>query len=177
MAAVSRQEVAFQAYVALGPNRNLRDLHVDLAKQRQRGVARPPSLRTLEGWSSRFRWQERLAEIERRAREEEDQQHVERVKQHRERLRQEGFLLQQKGTEWLSEKVAAEVSAHEAIRAIDTGFKLEALSLGEATQRIAVDDEDQRLKGLSDDELELLIRQVRADKSKRRPGAGEETSG
>lgn len=176
MSASSRQDEAFQAYVALGPNRNLRDLRSALAAQR-RGSARPPSLRTLEAWSSRYGWQDRLAEIEHRARDEQEQQHVEWVKQHRERLRQEGLLLQTRGIEWLSEKLAAEVSAHEAIRAIDTGFKLEALALGEATQRIAVDDEDERLKGLSDDELELLIRQVRSDKSKRRSGAGEETPG
>jgi hypothetical protein len=162
MSASSRQEVAFQEYVALGPSRNLRDLRAGLAGRHQRGRGRAPSLRTLEGWSSRYRWQERLADIERRAREEQEQQQVEWVKQYRERLRQEGYLLQQKGIEWLSGKLAAEVTAQAAIRAIDTGFKLEALALGEATERIAVEDEDERLKGLSDDELELFIREVRA---------------
>jgi hypothetical protein len=76
----------------------------------------------------------------------------------------------------LKEKLAAEVSAHEAIRAIDTGFKLEALALGEATQRIAVDDEDERLKGLSDDELELFIREVRERLHQSEAAAGETTS-
>lgn len=176
MSAASRQEHAFTTYVELGPNRNLRLLEETLRANRG-GARRAPSLRTLEGWSAHYGWQERLIEIERRAREEQEQQHVGWVQQHRERLRQEGLLLQQKGIEWLTGKLDKDVSAGEAIRAVDAGFKLEALALGEATTRIAIDEEDERLKGLNDDELKLLIRQVRAHRAASGPAAGEETPG
>jgi len=79
------------------------------------------------------------------------------VKQHRERLRQEGLLLQQRGIEWLKNKQTDEVTAHEAIRAIDTRFKLEALALGEVTQRIVVEDDDERLRRLSDEDLKSAL--------------------
>lgn len=96
------------------------------------------------------------------------------MKQHRERLRQEGLLLQQRGVQWLQEKTANEVSASEAVRAIDTGFKLEALSLGEATERITVEeDQDERLQQLSDEQLELIIRYARHAHPGSAPGEGE----
>ncbi len=159
MGASSRQEQAFAVYLEMGPGRSL----VALARQlrTERGREQAPSLRTLEGWSGRFRWQERIGEIERKAREEVERQQVEWVKQHRDRLRQEGLLLQQRGIEWLKGKDADEVKAHEAIRAIDTGFKLEALALGEATEHIAMEVDDERLERFSDEELELLISQAR----------------
>ena len=162
MSASSRQEFAFAAYLAMGPDRSLaqltRLLRADPGRARLR---RAPSLRTLEQWSVRYRWQDRIAEIDRRAREEAERQHLDWVKQHRERLRQEGLLLQQRGIEWLRTKGAEDVKAHEAIRAIDTGFKLEALALGEATERISMEVDDERLERFSDEELELLIRQAR----------------
>jgi hypothetical protein len=64
-----------------------------------------------------------------------------------------------------------------AARAIDTGFKLEALSLGEATQRIAIEEDDDRLRRLSDEDLDLLIRQARAAQPGSSPGEGEAPSG
>lgn len=162
MGASSRQEQAFGVYLELGPDRSLAALAAALKKGLARpGMKRAASLRTLEQWSVRFRWQERIAEVERKAREEVERQQVEWVKQHRERLRQEGLLLQQRGIEWLRTKGAGDVKAHEAIRAIDTGFKLEALALGEATERISMEVDDERLERLSDEELELLIRQAR----------------
>lgn len=116
--------------------------------------------------------------MERKEREEAEKQHLEWIKQHRERLRQEGLLLQQRGIGWLKEKETADVSASEAIRAIDTGFKLEALSLGEVTQRIALEeDDDDRLRRLSDEDLDLLIRQARAAQPGNSPGEGEAPSG
>ena len=179
MAASARQERAFGLYLKLGPDRSLAELARLLrADPDSAGLRRAPTLRTLENWSARYGWQERIAGIERKAREEEDRRRVEWVKQHRERLRQEGLLLQQRGIGWLKEKETAEVSASEAIRAIDTGFKLEALSLGEVTQRIALEeDDDDRLRRLSDEDLDLLIRQARAAQPGSSPGEGEAPSG
>jgi hypothetical protein len=175
MSASSRQERAFAAYLGLGPGRSLAELAAVLRTDPSRaGLRRAPSVRTLEDWSVRFQWQGRIAGIDRQAREEAEREHLEWVKQHRERLRQEGLLLQQRGIEWLKNKQTDEVTAHEAIRAIDTGFKLEALALGEATQRIAVENEDERLEQLSDEELELIIRYARKAQSGSTQGEGEE---
>jgi hypothetical protein len=179
MAASARQERAFDLYLKLGPDRSLAELARSLrADPGRAGLNRAPTLRTLENWSTQYGWQKRVAEVARREREEAEKQHLEWIKQHRERLRQEGLLLQQRGIGWLKEKETAEVSASEAIRAIDTGFKLEALSLGEATQRIAIDEEDDdRLRRLSDEDLDLLIRQARAAQPGSSPGEGEAPSG
>ena len=178
MGASSRQEQAFGLYLELGPDRSLAALAKALKKgTAHAGMKRTVSLRTLEQWSVRFRWQERIAEIERKARQEVEHQQVEWVKQYRERLRQEGLLLQQRGLEWLRTKGAGDVKAHEAIRAIDTGFKLEALSLGEATERISMEVDDERIQRLSDEELELLIRHARQAQSGGAEGEGETKSG
>ena len=99
------------------------------------------------------------------------------MKQHRERLRQEGLLLQQRGIEWLKDKRTNDVTAHEAIRAIDAGFKLEALALGEATERISMEVDDERIQRLTDEELELLIRHARQAQRGGAEGEGETKSG
>src|SRR3989337_2547556 len=178
MSASSRQEFAFAAYLAMGPDRSLaqltRLLRADPGRARLR---RAPSLRTLEQWSVRYRWQDRIAEIDRRAREEAERQHLDWVKQHRERLRQEGLLLQQRGIEWLKDKRTNDVTAHEAIKAIDAGFKLEALALGEATERISMEVDDERIQRLTDEEIELLIRHARQAQRGGAMGEGETKSG
>ena len=178
MSTQSREGRAFVVYLGLGPDRSLAELAAVLRADASRaGLRRAPSLRTLEDWSTRYRWRERIAEIDKRGREEAEQQHLDWVSQHRERLRREGLLLQQRGMDWLQNKAVDDVKAHEAIRAIDIGFKLEALALGEATQRIAVEDEDERIERLTDEELELIIRHARdaqrggaAGESKAPPG-------
>ena len=154
MAASSRADAAFEVYLELGTARSLVRLQEVLRTRMQRA----PSLRTLESWSARFGWQARIFELERKARQQAEQEHLEWIRQHREHLRQEGLLLQQRGLDWLRNKDAQNVSAHEANRAIETGFKLEALALGEATERITLEESDERIERLSDDELEQLIR-------------------
>jgi hypothetical protein len=175
MTTSSRQERAFDLYLKIGPDRSLTELvRLIRADPGRAGLRRAPTLRTLESWSTRYGWQKRIAELERKEREEAERQHLEWVQQHRERLRQEGLLLQQRGVQWLQEKTAREVSASEAVRAIDTGFKLEALSLGEATERITVEEEqDERLQQLSDEQLELIIRYARQAVSGSAKGEGE----
>ena len=177
MSASSRQERAFGVYLALGPERSLSGLAAALrADPGRAGLRRTPSLRTLESWSVKYRWQQRIADVDRRTREEAERRHVEWVSQHRERLRQEGLLLQQRGIEWLKDKRTNDVTAHEAIRAIDAGFKLEALALGEATERISMEVDDERIQRLTDEELELLIRHARQAQSGGATGDGETKS-
>ena len=158
MSTASRAEAAFDCYMALGPERSLSLLRDDLRARFQR----PPTLRTLENWSARFGWQSRLRDLERQARELADREHVAWVHQHRERLRNEGLFLQQRGLEWLREKQPKEVSASESVRAIEAGFRLEALALGQATERIALEEHDDRIERLTDEELEGFISSARA---------------
>ncbi len=165
MSASSRQERAFAVYLDLGPDRSLAQLAMAVCADPGRaGLRRAPSLRTLEDWSVRHDWQKRIADIDRRAREDAERQHLEQVSQHRARLRRDGLLLQRRGIDWLKNRQAP-AKAHDAIRAIDTGFRLESLGLGEPSQRIAVEDDDERLRRLSDEELELLIRYARQTQS------------
>ena len=89
--------------------------------------------------------------------------HVARVQQYRARLRQEGVLLQQKGIDWLKDKEADEVRVQEAVRAIGEWFRLEALGLGEVTDRVAVREEySDVVERLDDAELDRLVTVLRA---------------
>lgn len=178
MSASSRQERAFAVYLELGPDRSLAELAAVLrADPHRAGLRRAPSVRTLEGWSAGRKWQDRIADIDRQTREEGERRHVEWVNQHRERLRHEGLLLQQRGMEWLEAKDGDEVKAGEAIRAIEAGFKLEALALGEATERFTVGDDDDRIRRLTDEELELIIQHARQAQPGGAPREDEAQSG
>lgn len=170
----SRADAAFSVYIDLGPARSLARLRDHLrANPALVGARRAPSLRTLESWSARDRWSDRVLEIERRALEEEEHAHVERVKQHRERLHQEGRFLQQRGIAWLRDKHAGDVGAGEAIKAISEGFRIEALGLGEATDRISIEARYERtFEGLTDDELKRLVDGLRRAAGPGADGAG-----
>ncbi len=171
----SRSDAAFSVYLDLGPVRSLASLRDALkADPALVGGRRAPSLRTLESWSALDRWSERVLELERQAREDEDRAHVERVKQHRARLRQEGMFLQQRGIAWLRDKDADGVRAGEAVRAIAEGFRIEALGLGEVTDRVAIDEGyGDVFDRLSDAELKRLVEILRAPPAEGALGAGE----
>ena len=154
----ARAEEAFDAYLQLGPDRSLHRLAASL----QTTWARPPSLRTLEAWSVRDRWQDRLATIEREARVERERERVAWLNQYRERLRKQAIVLQTRGLEWLAARRPGDVRAGEAVRAIEAGFRLEALALGEATDHILLEEHDDRFERLSDEELQQFIQGARA---------------
>jgi hypothetical protein len=159
----SRQEQAFSAYFALGPSRSLAELANVLRDETgDYGLTRPPSLRTIETWSIRGQWQQRLADLERRAREEVDREHLAWLKDHRERLRERGRLLQDRGIEWLLEKDAGDVKASDAIRAIEAGVRLEALALTETMQRTAPSGDKPKFEVLNDAEWTYFCNLVRA---------------
>jgi len=161
----ARSDAAFSVYAGLGPGRGLeKTREVIAADPTAYGFVRPPSRRSIEGWSTRDHWVDRIAEIDRRSREEEERELIEQAKAHRSRLRQEGLLLQQKGVQWMAGKEADEVRAGDAIRAIGEGFRLEALGLGEPTERISIDNRlMEPLKELANDELIRLIENLRRD--------------
>ncbi len=149
-----RHRRAFDVYYRLGLSRSLRSLHAALSAE----DGPSPSLRTLEDWSTRFHWQDRIADLERQARQAEDEARIAAVHEMQDRHAGEALLLQQKGTEWLLEFGAGDVSAEAAIRAIAEGAKLERLARGELPARTENDDSpDPRLERLTDEELERLI--------------------
>lgn len=157
----TRHRRAFELYWRLGAERSIERLHEAMAK-----AGEAPALRTLYGWSSRYHWQDRVADLEREAREVEDEVRIAEVKAMQERQAKEGLFLQQRGARWLAELTAEDVPPAAAIRAITEGAKLERLARGEVTERIEQrneeEAEDDQLKELSDAELEALIRRVEA---------------
>lgn len=177
MSAASRQRAAFSAYLGMGPARSLRKLQSALASEpKAYGMKRAPSIRTLESWSTRFRWTPEVDRIEREAQAEEARQHVEHVKSYQARLRQEGLLLQNKGVAWLASKEVEDVRVADAIRAIAEGFRLEALGLGEVTERIAIEEDyGHVIQKLDDDELEGLLSLLRPARRTTPDGALEPT--
>ncbi len=163
MSVSSRQRAAFSVYLGMGPMRSLAKLHAELTRDPDRhGLPKAPSLRTLESWSTNHHWNDEVESIERQAAQEEQRTHIDQIKEYRARLRQEGLLLQQKGISWLSAKQAEDVRSHEAIRAIAEGFRLEALGLGDVTERVEVKEDHEGLaRRLSDEELDRLIAALR----------------
>ena len=153
MAETTRHREAFNRYWELGAERSIERLAADL---RQRGKA--PDSRTLYRWSSRFHWQARIQELERRARDAEDAERIAALREMQKRQAREALLLQQKGAQWLAPLKAGGVSAEAAIRAVVEGAKLERLVRGEATDRTdAKSASEARLEALSDAELDRLI--------------------
>jgi hypothetical protein len=150
----TRHREAFDLYCCLGPDRSIPRLREELA----RTWRKPPSARTLFAWSSQYRWQFRLDEYERKAREAADEARIAAVREANERHLKEGLFLQQKATEWLTKLEADSVSAEAATRALVEGIRIERLVRGEPTERTALSGRvDSRLKEVSDAELDRLF--------------------
>lgn len=151
----TRHREAFDRYYRLGPHRSL----ALLADALRASDADAPSLRSLEEWSSRYQWQDRITDIERHAREAENEARIAEIREMQERHAKEGLLLQQRGAEWLTGLAAEAVSAEAAIRALVEGVKLERLARGDVTERTEVQQGgDPRLERLTDDEFAQLLR-------------------
>ena len=116
---------AFECYWRLGENRSIERLHAAL-----KADGEAPSVRTLAEWSSKYGWQERIAELERTAWNAEDEARKSELREMAERHTKEALLLQQKGAEWLSQLAADQVTVAAAIRAITEGVRLEREALG-----------------------------------------------
>jgi hypothetical protein len=174
--ASSREELGFEAYLAMGPERSLAKLADAIRKDpASYGFTAPPSRRTLEYWSRNYIWQRRIFDVDGRAREEAQKQYLQWAKEHRERLHESGLLLQDRGLAWLRERNDDGMKVSDAIAAIYTGLKLDALAFAEPNQKIALDDES--LQRLSSSELDSLIRLLekargRPPKAPRRPDYG-----
>jgi hypothetical protein len=153
--AKSRQELAFEAYLAMGPDRSLAKLaQLIAANPAKYGFTMPPSRRTLEGWSSDYGWQRELYDVAGRARDEAKEQYLKLLNAHRTRLRNQGRLLQDLGADWLQRKQPEDVKVGEAIAAIETGVSFEASALTDNSRSIALTDEQKAR--LSDSQLQAL---------------------
>ena len=125
MAESTKHRNAFERYFRLGAKRSIERLHEAMQAE---GDA--PSLRTLYGWSSTYGWQDRLAELERKAREAEQEVFIEEIREMDKRHVKEALLLQQKGAEWLVTLDLKAVTLAGAIRAIQVGVMLERKARG-----------------------------------------------
>ena len=147
MTETTKHRQAFERYWRLGGGRTIERLHDELPNT--------PSLRTLYEWSRRYRWQQRIADIEAAARRVGDEARVEAVREMEERHIKEALLLQQKGTAWLSGLEAGDVTADAAVRALVEGVRLERLLRGEPTARTEIET-NTGMEGLSDEQLSYL---------------------
>jgi len=155
MAETTRHREAFDAYWRLGAERSIERLHAVLTAR-----GRAPTVRTLYEWSRGFRWQDRIARLEREAKRAEDEARLQALREMYERQGKEALLLQQRGTEWLAGMTKDKATAEAAIRAIVEGARLERLARGEPTERQEVSGDvqiDAKLAALTDEELDRLI--------------------
>jgi len=138
----TRHRLAFDLYFRLGANRSLSALHGVLREDPSRvGLKHPPSRSTLEAWSSAFRWQDRLLDLERRAAEQDHDEQLKVLREMGERHAREGLALQQKGIERLGTLSPEQFSASDAVRAVIEGVRLERLARGEPTEHVRQEGE------------------------------------
>ena len=161
MSETTRHRQAFERYWRLGATRSIERLRAALASE---GSA--PTVRTLYEWSRRYRWQDRIVQQERAAREADDEARIAAVREMQTRHAREALLLQQKGTEWLMGLEPGMATADAAIRAIGEGIRLERLVQGEPTERTEVSGRT-GLEAITDEQLaqltELMDRGVDGD--------------
>ena len=172
----TRHRAAFNVYWSLGPARSIEALHGELQRNaRKYGFARPPHLRTVFAWSSRFDWQGRLAALEAAAREVDREAHIGAIREMNDRQAREGLALQQKALHRLNALEPEELTPVALIRALLAGAKLERLARGETTERTEVEGALSHgidLSGFSDEELRRLARLA----ARHADGAGEPES-
>ncbi len=138
MKETTRHRLAFDLYMRLGADRSLEALHETLLDDPSRiGLRRGPSRSTVEAWSSAFHWQDRVLDLERRAAEQDQEEHVKALREMSERHAKEGLALQQKAVDRLRTLPPEDLSASDAIRALIEGVRLELLARGEPTERVA----------------------------------------
>ena len=161
MKETTKHRRVFDQYVRLGPSRSLHDLHRLLGRDPgMAGLKKGPSLSSIETWSSAFHWQDRLLDLERQARQRDEEAQIQALRDMTERHIKEGLALQQKGIERLNQLASEDMTAQDSIRAVLEGVKLERLSRGEPTELIRQEGVNLHghidLSGFSREELRRL---------------------
>jgi hypothetical protein len=146
---VSDQERLFRLYVVMGPGRSHSKLQKLVSEDPQKyGLAFVPSLRNIKEWSSSGQWSRRIRDPEAMERERAERERIELIREYRQLLHQRGLKLQERGNELLRGVPGNGVRLKEAVDAIDTGLRYEALSL--------MSPDDQGQLALSEEKLERL---------------------
>ena len=167
---------AFDQYLRLGGLRSLEQLHALLAEEAVAAGSSPPTLRTLENWSSALHWQDRLVKLEQDAAEQDRGDQIKAIREMNERHAREGVALQQKGIERLQTLEVADIKASDAIRGVTEGARLERIARGGKDMPPAEGDEyddDIELRSFTEEELRGLAEVA----GLRAAGAGEAESG
>ncbi len=157
----TQHRLAFDFYVRLGASRSLDELHKMLEEEPARvGLGRAPTRRALEAWSSDFHWQDRIADLERKAAERDRDEQLKALQEMNDRHVKEGLALQQKGVERLQTLPPTDLSASDAVRALVEGVRLERLARGVPTEQIRQEGEllhgHVDLRSFSNEELRRL---------------------
>ncbi len=174
----TRHRLVFDLYVRHGAQRSLEDLHAALRDDpAQIGLSRPPGRRTLEEWSAAFHWQDRIADLERQAAEQDHDDQLKALREMTERHIKEGLALQQKGVERLQTLPPQDLTASDAVRALVEGVRLERSARGVPTDYVRQEGEmlygQVDLRNFSNEELRRLAELA----ERRAAGAGEAEPG
>ncbi len=126
------QRAAFERYFRQGRHRSIEQL-CEALKQ----AGNPRSLRTLYGWSSRFAWQDRIAELEGRAAHEDQERLRTEYQAMQERHQQLGFALQKAGLERLA-TLPRELKPADVIRLVQLGIAVEAKARTRPAEKVDI---------------------------------------
>lgn len=121
---------AFEIYFGLSDRRSLTKLQEALMVEGHR-----VALRTLEYWSVKYRWQERIADFEREAEQADRAVHIEEIRAMRKRQEHEGQYLQQRGFQALEKTPDEQIPPRVAVSMLQQGAKLEREARGLTSQR------------------------------------------
>lgn len=134
-AAREKAELVFAVYYEGGPDRSIRRLHSDLKTM---GVS--ISLATLKRYSKKYRWQERIADLDAEARQQQNQRSVEGVLAMNERHTQLAQALQGAAGSALRQLLANDsrlggLKASDIVRLLDLGLRAELRAVGASSDR------------------------------------------
>ncbi len=130
-----KAELIFAVYYEGGPDRSIRRLHSDLKTM---GVS--ISLATLKRYSNKYRWQQRIAELDAEARHQQNQRSVEGVLAMNQRHTQLAQALQGAAGSALRQLLANEsrlggLKASDIVRLLDLGLRAERNAVGASSDR------------------------------------------
>ena len=174
MSETTRHRRAFDLYLRMGAERSIAELQELIADDPSLiGMSSAPTVRTLESWSARFNWQDRLIELEHEAAARDHDDQVQVIREMNERHAKEGVALQQKGVERLQTLPAEKMTGADAVRSIVEGARLERIARGGKEVPREEEDDDIDLSTFTGEELRRLAQLG----DRRAAGAGEAESG
>jgi len=125
-----KNDYLFGLYYQLGPERSLEKLTDVLA-----GVGLRTSLNTVKRYSADFGWQNRVIELDTKAQEQREQEHIQVIEAMNQRQSNIGVAMQGLGANGLRNLQPNLLSASEIVSLTREGARMERLAQGEATSR------------------------------------------